>query len=233
VSTRPPNRPFCAPLIEANSLRRMRRVGRERICDTIVQALRSLLVAAWWCLIVAIWQIAAQQVPAEAEASPAEATVAMSQALVWAGLYTAALAVAESGLEREHGLGEGHPWCSGCALVEAGFTLHHCARHHRLCRLGGVCLLPVTSGPGGDDSGGIVVSWTTHDLLSLDWDRWTQYNGAHEVVRPARPPVAGRSAAWQRLARSSRLPLRATGRKDEMMSAARQRLLRRRASPPK
>jgi hypothetical protein len=31
------------------------------------------------------------------------------------------------------------------ALVEAGFTLHHCARHHPLYRLGGVCLLPVAT----------------------------------------------------------------------------------------
>jgi len=72
-----------------------------------------------------------------------------------------------------------------CSLVEAGFTLHHCARHHRLYRLGGVCLLPVTSGPGCGGSGGVVVSWTTHDLLSLDWDRWTEYHGAHEVMNGA------------------------------------------------
>jgi hypothetical protein len=51
-----------------------------------------------------------------------------------------------------------------------------------LYRLGGVCLLPVTGRPGCDDSGGVVVSWTTHDLLSLDWDRWMQYHGAHEVM---------------------------------------------------
>jgi hypothetical protein len=30
-----------------------------------------------------------------------------------------------------------------------------------------------------------VVSWTTHDLLSLGWDRWTEYHGAHEVMNGA------------------------------------------------
>ena len=71
------------------------------------------------------------------------------------------------------------------ALTEAGFTLHHCAQHHPLYRLGGVCLLPVARGhdPGG--RGGIVVCWTTHDLLSLDWDRWSEYHGAHEVMNGA------------------------------------------------
>ncbi len=31
----------------------------------------------------------------------------------------------------------------------------------------------------------MVVSWTTHDLLSLDWDRWTEYHGVHEVMNDA------------------------------------------------
>ena len=70
-------------------------------------------------------------------------------------------------------------------LVEAGFTLHHCARHHPLYRLGGVCLLPVGSDQDPNGRGGVVVSWTTHDLLSLDWDRWTEYHGAHEVMNGA------------------------------------------------
>jgi len=30
-----------------------------------------------------------------------------------------------------------------------------------------------------------VVSWTTHDLLSLDWYRWSEYHGAHEVMNGA------------------------------------------------
>ena len=71
------------------------------------------------------------------------------------------------------------------ALTEAGFTLHHCAQSHPLYRLGGVCLLPVARGHDPDGRGGVVVSWTTHDLLSLDWDRWREYQGAHGVMNGA------------------------------------------------
>jgi hypothetical protein len=92
------------------------------------------------------------------------------------------------------------------ALVEAGLALHHCARHHPLHRLGGVCLLPVTRAqqPGGQD--GIVVSWTTHSLLSRDWDRWPDYHDTHQIMNsalgqiltvagyPARP--FGTGGAW-------------------------------------
>lgn len=63
------------------------------------------------------------------------------------------------------------------ALTEAGFTLHRCAQHHPLFRLGGVCLLPVVPGNDPDGRGGVVVSRTTHDLLSLDWGRWVAYHG--------------------------------------------------------
>ena len=69
------------------------------------------------------------------------------------------------------------------SLVEAGFTLHHCARIHPLYRLGGVCLLPFPT--HNDDQGGVVVSWTTHDLLSLDWDRFGIYHDAHQVMNAA------------------------------------------------
>lgn len=68
------------------------------------------------------------------------------------------------------------------SLVEAGFTLHHCARYDPLYRRGGVCVLPVAAGPSHDDPGGVVVSWTTHDLLSLDWDRQASYHGAHQAI---------------------------------------------------
>jgi hypothetical protein len=68
------------------------------------------------------------------------------------------------------------------ALVEAGFTLHHCAQGHPLYRLGGVCLLPVARGYDPNGNGGVVVSWTTHNLLSLDWDRWNEYRGTQEVM---------------------------------------------------
>jgi hypothetical protein len=70
------------------------------------------------------------------------------------------------------------------SLVEAGFTLHHCARTHPLYRLGGVCLLPV-SAHHDDAQAGVVVSWATHDLLSLDWDRYSTYHDAHQVMNDA------------------------------------------------
>ena len=71
------------------------------------------------------------------------------------------------------------------SLTEAGFTLHHCLRSHPLCRLGGVCLLPVPRSldPGGH--GGVVVSWTTHDLLGRDWDRWGEYRDVIEAMSHA------------------------------------------------
>ena len=64
-------------------------------------------------------------------------------------------------------------------------TLHHCAQGYPLSRLGGVCLLPVARSHDPEDRGGVVVSWTTHDLLSLDWDRWNEYHGAHEAMNGA------------------------------------------------
>ena len=47
------------------------------------------------------------------------------------------------------------------------------------------CLLPVACGhdPGG--RGGVAVSWTTHDLLSLDWDRGNEDHGVHDVMNGA------------------------------------------------
>ena len=36
-----------------------------------------------------------------------------------------------------------------------------------------------------DGRGGVVVSWTTHNLLSLDWDRWREYQGAQGVMNGA------------------------------------------------
>ena len=71
------------------------------------------------------------------------------------------------------------------ALTEAGFSLHHCAQHDPLYRLGGVCLLPVADGHDPDGRGGVVVSWTTHDLLPLDWGRWLAYHGTQDVMNGA------------------------------------------------
>jgi hypothetical protein len=64
------------------------------------------------------------------------------------------------------------------ALTEAGFRLHHCARHHPRYRLGGVCLLPVAASHAPAGKAGVVASWTAHDLLSLDWCRWHECHGA-------------------------------------------------------
>ena len=51
------------------------------------------------------------------------------------------------------------------SMTEAGLTVHYCAQHDPLYRLGGVCLLavPAESGTGS----GIAVSWTVHNLLVL------------------------------------------------------------------
>ena len=49
-----------------------------------------------------------RRLPAESEISLAEVTAEMSRALGWAGLAAATLAVAESGLARDHGLTENH-----------------------------------------------------------------------------------------------------------------------------
>lgn len=67
------------------------------------------------------------------------------------------------------------------SLTEAGFTLHHCDRHDPLCRLGGVCLtlIPADFRLGRS---GIAVSWTTHDLLLMDWDRFAVYDGTIKVM---------------------------------------------------
>jgi len=68
------------------------------------------------------------------------------------------------------------------ALTRAGFAVHHCVQADPLYRLGGVCLLPVAAWaePGGRT--GVAVSWTTHSLLSLDWDRWAEYRGVLEAM---------------------------------------------------
>jgi hypothetical protein len=70
------------------------------------------------------------------------------------------------------------------SLTEAGFTLHHCDRHDPLCRLGGVCLIPIPAEFGSGRSG-IAVSWTTHDLLLMDWDRFAIYHGTIKMMNSA------------------------------------------------
>lgn len=70
------------------------------------------------------------------------------------------------------------------SLTEAGLAVHHCARHEPLYRLGGVCLLPVPADQGTSPSG-IAVSWTVHNLLLLDWDRYGTYTGTQQAMNAA------------------------------------------------
>jgi hypothetical protein len=71
------------------------------------------------------------------------------------------------------------------ALTEAGFTLHNCAPHHPRYRLGGVCVLPVPGHHNPDGQGGIAVSWTTHNLLALDWERGRQQLNTQQAMNRA------------------------------------------------
>ena len=69
------------------------------------------------------------------------------------------------------------------SLTEAGLSLHHCAAHDPLYRLGGV-FLPVPAEAGTGQSG-ISVSWTTHDLLLRDQRRYRTYQDAHQAMNAA------------------------------------------------
>jgi hypothetical protein len=71
------------------------------------------------------------------------------------------------------------------ALTEAGFTLHNCAPHHPQYRLGGVCVLPIPGRHNPDGQGGIAVSWTTHNLLTLDWDRGREHHDTQQTMNRA------------------------------------------------
>jgi hypothetical protein len=92
--------------------------------------------------------------------------------------------------------GLGHPLPAGdpsaplardvaAALTEAGLTLHDCAPHHPQYRLGGVCVLPVPSRHDPDGQSGVAVSWTTHNLLALDWDRGREQRGTQQAMNRA------------------------------------------------
>src|ERR1039457_3527450 len=70
------------------------------------------------------------------------------------------------------------------SLTEAGFTLHHCATHDPLYRLGRVCLLRVSAEAGGGQSG-ISVSWTTYDLLMRDQRRHRAYRDTRQALNAA------------------------------------------------
>ena len=70
------------------------------------------------------------------------------------------------------------------STTEAALPVHHCARHHPLYRLGGVCLLAVPAGLA-DGRAGVAVSWTAHNLLLLDWDRYGTYAGIRQAMNTA------------------------------------------------
>ena len=70
------------------------------------------------------------------------------------------------------------------SMIEAGLPLHHCASHDLRYRLGGICLPPVPAGPAHARAG-IAVSWTTHSLVLLDWDRYGTYTGTQQAMNTA------------------------------------------------
>jgi hypothetical protein len=70
------------------------------------------------------------------------------------------------------------------SMTEAGLTVHHCAPHDPLYRLGGVCVLAVPA-ESATGHGGIAVSWTAHNLLLLDWDRYGTYTGTQQAMNTA------------------------------------------------
>jgi hypothetical protein len=70
------------------------------------------------------------------------------------------------------------------SLIDAGLTLHHCAAHDPRYRLGGVCLLAVSTEAGMGRSG-ISVSWTAHDLLLRDQSRYSTYRDTHQAMNVA------------------------------------------------
>jgi hypothetical protein len=70
------------------------------------------------------------------------------------------------------------------SMTEAGLTVHHYAPHDSFYRLGGVCPLPVQGGPDVGRAG-VVVSWATHNLLLLDWDRHGTYAGTQQAMNTA------------------------------------------------
>jgi hypothetical protein len=70
------------------------------------------------------------------------------------------------------------------SMTEAALTVHHCAQHDPLYRLGGVCLLAVPA-ESGTGHGGIAVSWTVHNLLLPDRDRHGTYTGTQQAMNAA------------------------------------------------
>jgi hypothetical protein len=70
------------------------------------------------------------------------------------------------------------------SMTAAGLTVHQCAQHDPLHWLGGGCVLAFAPEPG-TGRGGIVVSWTAHHLLLLDWDRYGTYAATQRAMHTA------------------------------------------------
>jgi hypothetical protein len=66
------------------------------------------------------------------------------------------------------------------SMTEAGLTVHHCAQHEPLYRLGGVCLLAVPA-ESGTGHGGMPV----HNLLLPGRDRYGTYTGTQQAMNTA------------------------------------------------
>jgi hypothetical protein len=70
------------------------------------------------------------------------------------------------------------------SMTEADLIVHHCARHDPLYRIGGVYMLAV-SAESGTGHGRIVVSWTAHNLLQLESDRYGAYISTQQAMNAA------------------------------------------------
>ena len=70
------------------------------------------------------------------------------------------------------------------SVTAAGLTVHHRARRYPLYRPGGARVLAVPPGLA-DGRAGITVSWTPHNLLLLDWDRYGTYTGTQQAMNTA------------------------------------------------
>ena len=70
------------------------------------------------------------------------------------------------------------------SMTEAGLTVHHCARQDPLYLLGGVCVLAVPA-ESGTGPGGVAVSWTLHNLLRQDRDRYGTCTSTQQAMNTA------------------------------------------------
>ena len=70
------------------------------------------------------------------------------------------------------------------SMTEAGLAVHGCAPADPGYRLGRVCLRPLPA-ETAVRRGGIAAPWTTHSLLSLDWDRCGTCTGTWQSMNTA------------------------------------------------